>query len=127
MFMDEQRCTVGDRTRQLDLRAFGEVLSPALFRKAAQAAGVVLRKGPLNWANMAWLGIAAATHTTKSFADILVLTFRILEDMGTWPATTQGPRRGTEANAYRVLAVAADILGRGISSPTWRIREMEDL
>lgn len=94
MFTDEHRCTVWDRTRQLDLRAFGKVLTPALFRKAAQAAGVVLRKGPLNWANMAWLGIAAAMHTTKSFADILVLTFKILEDMGTWPTTTQGRGRG---------------------------------
>jgi hypothetical protein len=90
MFTDERRCTVWDRTRQLDLRAFGKILTPALFQQAAQAAGVAIRKRPLNWANMVWLGIAAALHTGKSFADILVLTFKILDDMGTWSPSQQG-------------------------------------
>jgi hypothetical protein len=94
MFTDEHRCTVWDKVRQLDLRAFGRLLTPGLFREAAQAAGIALGSNPLNWANMAWLGVAAALHTAKSFADILVLAFKLMEDMGVWRPTYRKPPRG---------------------------------
>ena len=55
------------------LRAFAKLLPPAVFRQAAQAAEVTLRKNPLNWANMVWLGLAAALDTGKSFADPWVI------------------------------------------------------
>jgi hypothetical protein len=80
MFRDEQRCNVWDRVRQQDLRVFGKMLTPALMKEAGQAAGVKLGSNPLNHANLVWLGIAAALHTAKNFADILVLTFKLLED-----------------------------------------------
>jgi hypothetical protein len=80
MFTDERRCNVWDRIRQQDLRVFGKILTPALMKEAAQAAGVKLRSSPLNYANLVWLGIAAALHRAKNFADILVLTFKLLED-----------------------------------------------
>jgi hypothetical protein len=98
MFTDEQRCNVWDRIRQHDLRAFGKILTPALMKEAAQAAGVKLGNNPLNPANLVWLGISAALHTTKNFADILVLTFKLLEDANQWnldPPPSQ-PRRGTK-------------------------------
>jgi hypothetical protein len=84
MFTDEQRCNVWDQIRQHDLRVFGKILTPALIKEAAQAAGVKLGNNPLNPANLVWLGIAAALHVTKNFADILVLTFKLLEDANQW-------------------------------------------
>lgn len=80
MFTDERRSNVWDRIRQQDLRVFGRILTPALMREAAQAAGVALINSPLNCVNLVWLGIAAALHGAKNFADILVLTFKLLED-----------------------------------------------
>ena len=56
MFTDEQRCTVWEETRQQDLRAFGKLLTPAVFQEAAQAAGVTVGRNPLNWITMGWLG-----------------------------------------------------------------------
>jgi Transposase DDE domain len=80
MFTDERRCNVWDRIRQQDLRVFGKILTPALMKEAAQAAGVKVIASPLNCVNLVWLGIAAALHGAKNFADILVLTFKLLED-----------------------------------------------
>jgi hypothetical protein len=96
MFTDEQRCNVWDRIRQHDLRAFGKILTPALIKEAAQAAGVKLGNNPLNPANLVWLGIVAALHAAKNFADILVLTFKLLEDANQWnpePPASQPKRR----------------------------------
>lgn len=84
MFTDERRCNVWDQIRQRDLRAFGKILTPALMKEAAQAAGVKLGKNVLNPANLVWLGIIAAVHGGKNFADILVLTFKLLEDAELW-------------------------------------------
>jgi hypothetical protein len=110
MFTDERRCTVWDEIRQLGLRAFAKLLPPAVFREAAQAAGVTLRNSPLNWANMVWLGLAAALDTGKSFADILVVTFKLLEDAAGWSdtplgrasksQTRRGKRRSNKHNPY---------------------------
>jgi hypothetical protein len=100
MFTDERRCNVWNKVRQLDLRAFGKLLSPAVFKEAAQAAAVTLRQNPLNWANMVWLGLAAALDTGKNFGDILVVTLKLLEDTAGWNETPLGkacrkqPRRG---------------------------------
>jgi hypothetical protein len=94
MFRDEQRCNIWDQARQHDLRVFGKILTPALMKEAAQAAGVKLGNNPLNHANLVWLGIAAALHTTKNFANLLVLTFKLLEDADLWkPSTASKPKR----------------------------------
>jgi len=97
MFRDEQRCNVWDQIRQRDLRVFGKILTPALMKEAAQAAGVKLGRNALNQANLVWLGIVAALHGAKNFADILVLTFKLLEDAGQWKPGRQPsqPKRGT--------------------------------
>jgi len=84
MFRDERRCNIWDQIRQQDLRCFGKILTPALMQEAAQAAGAELKTNPLNWGNLAWLGVLAALHRTKNFANILVLTFKLLEDANLW-------------------------------------------
>ena len=104
MFTDERRCNVWDQIRQQDLRVFGKILTPALMKEAAQAAGVKLRNNPLNHANLVWLGIAAALHATKNFADILVLTFKLLEDADLWKPDGPPPKQqatGLEAQSPR--------------------------
>lgn len=93
MFTDERRCNVWNRIRQQDLRVFGKILTPALMKEAAQAAGVKLGSSPLNQANLVWLGIAAALYTAKNFADILVLTFKLLEDADLWKPNVPPPKR----------------------------------
>jgi len=103
MFTDEQRCNVWDRIRQHDLRVFGKMLTPALMTEAAQAAGVKLGNNPLNQANLVWLGIAAALHTAKNFADILVLTFKLLEDADLWkpdPPSSKSKRRTSKHDPH---------------------------
>ena len=100
MFKDEQRCNVWDRIRQHDLRVFGDMLTPALMKQAAEAAGVKLGNNPLNHANLAWLGIAAALHTTKNFANLLVCTFKLLEDAGLWKSKSKSKKRRSKHNPH---------------------------
>jgi hypothetical protein len=92
MFRDERRYNVWDQVRQRDLRVFGEMLTPALLIEAAQAAGVKLGNTALNYANLVWLGIVAALHGAKNFADILVLTFKLLEDADLWKPVGPPPK-----------------------------------
>jgi hypothetical protein len=80
MFTDELRCNVWNDVRQHDIRAFAAQLTPAVFAQAAVRAGVKLGRGPLGLANMVWLGIRAAMHGTQSFACILTMTLKLLED-----------------------------------------------
>jgi hypothetical protein len=103
VFQDEQRCNVWDQVRQHGLRVFGKLLTPALMREAAQAAGIKLRKNPLNPANLVWLAIAAALHRTKNFADILLLIFKWLEDADLWKPKSRpspSPRRAGKHHPY---------------------------
>jgi len=93
MFTDERRCNIWDQVRQLDLRCFGKILTPALMQEAVQASGVELGSNPLNWANMVWLGVAAALHRSKNFADILVLTFKLLKDGAGWKPDCPSKKR----------------------------------
>lgn len=80
MFRDEARDSVWQQLRQRGLQAFAEVLTPQVMQAAAQAAKVRIGKSALNACTLVWLGIASALHTTKNFADVLVLTLKLLED-----------------------------------------------
>ena len=100
MFTDERRCNVWDRIRQRDLRVFGKMLTPALMIEAAQAAGVKLGNNALNQANLVWLGVVAALHGAKNFADILVLTFKLLEDANLWRSDRPLPKRKRRASKH---------------------------
>jgi hypothetical protein len=92
MFKDEQRCNAWDDIRQRDFQVFGKMLTPALMEEAAEAAGVKLGKNPLNHANLVWLGVAAALHTTKNFANLLIFTFKLLEDAEQWKPAKPDPK-----------------------------------
>jgi len=100
MFRDEQRCNVWDQIRQRDLRGFGKILTPALMVEAAQAVGVKLGNNALNYANLVWLGIVAALHGAKNFADILGLTFKLLEDAALWKPPGVPPQRKRRASKH---------------------------
>jgi hypothetical protein len=108
MFKDERRCNTWNDIRQHDLRGFGKMLTPAMMKEAAQDAGVKLGKNPLNHANLVWLGIVAALYTTKNFANILVLTFKLLEDANQWdpPKPDKPKRRAAKHNPHGRSRVA---------------------
>lgn len=93
MFTDEHRRIVWDQIRQHDLRAFAQWLSPELLTAAAAKAGVRMGRGPLYVVNLAWLAVAAALHTSKSFADVLTLTLKLLADGGGFASTPLGKER----------------------------------
>lgn len=79
MFKDEQRYQVWDQIRQQDLRAFARLLPQSLFAEAAERAGVRIVFSALALPNLVWLGVAAAVHSTKSFASVLSFTVRLLD------------------------------------------------
>lgn len=79
MFMDEQRYEVWERIRQQDLRAFARLLPQSLFCEAAERAGVRIVQSALALPNLVWLGIVSAGFSTRSFADVLSLTVRMLD------------------------------------------------
>jgi hypothetical protein len=93
MFKDEHRRIVWDQIRQHDLRAFAEWLSPELVIQAAVQAGVRVSQGPLYVVNLAWLAVSAALHNSRSFADVLTLTLKVLADTEGFDSTPLGKER----------------------------------
>ena len=90
MFTDEHRNKVWDEIRQRDIRAFSRQLTPGVFAEAAGRTGIRLVKSPLCLVQLVWLGIAAAWHVTDSFASVLTLTLKLLEDQQQFSQTTLG-------------------------------------
>ena len=88
MFTDEHRRNVWDQIRQHDLRAFARLLSPELVIEAAVRAGIRVGRGPLYVVNLTWLAVAAALHASKSFADVLTLTLKLLTDAEGFASTS---------------------------------------
>lgn len=86
MFQDCIRAAVFQRLRQRDTQAFQHLLSADVFARASQAIGRPLGENPLNLVNMTWLGVAAAWHGARSFADVLGLTLKLLRDADLWAA-----------------------------------------
>ena len=80
MFKDEARDNVWRQLRQRGLQAFARVLTPQVLQAAAGASQVVIAVSPLNACTLVWLGIVGALHTAKSFADVLIITWKLLED-----------------------------------------------
>jgi hypothetical protein len=98
MFTDERRCKVWEGIRQHDLPAFAKFLSAAVFNEAALRAGMRLGRSALALPTLAVLGVAAALHRAKSFADVLVLTIKLLEDGEHWHGS---PLAAARRNARR--------------------------
>src|SRR5262245_40847489 len=80
MFRDDLRRKVWDQIRQHDFRAFADLLPNSLFVEAAQHCGLKIGCCALNLVTMVWLGIAAAARPLHSFASLLVLIVKLLED-----------------------------------------------
>ena len=90
MFKDDLRVSVWDEIRQYGLRVFAKRLTPETLVEAAQIAGLNLGRGPLHLANLAWLGIAAAMHRSRNFADVLGMVLKLLFDSEQFASTSLG-------------------------------------
>ena len=84
MFTDERRCKVWQQIQQHDLRAFGRFLPRGVFVEAAKVSGVRLGCSALWLPSLVMLALATALHRTKSFADVLVFTMKLLKDSEHW-------------------------------------------
>jgi len=104
MFTDERRRNVWDQIRQYDLRAFAKWLTPDLLMQAAGDAGLRVGRGPLSLVNLTWLAVASALHTSKSFADVLGLTLKLLSDTEGFASTPLGKE---QRNAKRRIAAGS--------------------
>lgn len=78
------KAIVWEQLRQRDLRAFGHIFTPQRIAQAAARAGLLVGKSPLNLANLIWLGIACAWHKSRSFAGVLGLFLKSLQDAQDW-------------------------------------------
>ena len=104
MFTDEHRRSVRDQISQHDLRAFAKWLSPDLLLKAAGNAGLRVGRGPLYIVSLTWLAVGSALHTSKSFADVLGLTLKLLADTEGFASTPLGKE---QRNARRRTSAAS--------------------
>ena len=117
MFTDERRCKVWEQIRQHDLRVFGKFLPSSVFGEAARNAGVRLGNSALALPTLVMLGLAAAFHRTKSFAAVLVLTVKLLQDSEQWcdsplaaarrnaGVPRNGVARRSDPNTIRAVAI----------------------
>lgn len=98
MFTDEPRYDVWNEIRQQGMRKFAACLTPAVLLEAARRTRVKVVKSPLCLAHLVWLGIAAALHGTESFAGILTMTLRLMEDQEHFQVRMARMKRQAEAN-----------------------------
>jgi hypothetical protein len=106
MFKDERRYDTWNEIRQHDIRPFFRLLTPGVLAEAARRCGLKLAKSPLCLVTLAWLGIAAAFHCSKSFAYVLTTTLKLLEDHEDFAnsklgkAKKAGKRRRSKGNKH---------------------------
>lgn len=93
MFKDERRDKVWSEIRQHGLRAFAGQLTPKVFAEAAEAAGVRIGVSALNLASLVWLGIGKAMYHANSFAFVLTMTLKLLEDQEGFSSTPLGKQK----------------------------------
>jgi hypothetical protein len=92
MFVDHIRRDIWDQLRRRDFRAFAHILTADVFQEAATRAGVALGGGPLCLFVLVWLGVACALHPTKSFASVLGLAFKLLQNDPRWHPDSLVPK-----------------------------------
>ena len=80
MFTDDARSRVWKQVQSRGVRSFAKFLTPSVMAQAARMCKRRISANPLNLMHMAWLGVAFALDGTKSFANILTVTFKILFD-----------------------------------------------
>jgi hypothetical protein len=96
VFQDGIRLQVFQELRERDTRAFAHLLAPEAFSVAAERSGIRLGTNPLNPVHLVWLGVAAAWHRTRTFADVLGLTLKLLRDADLGPVTATPPEERPE-------------------------------
>ncbi len=72
--------------------------------EAARCAGVAIGGGPLTVVTLAWLSISSALHSSKNFADVLVVTLKLLSDLPGWSQSAlgrQAKRKGGRSGKKR--------------------------
>jgi hypothetical protein len=87
MFTDQTRGRVSDELRRQDNKLFAHILTPDLFFQAARLSGLSIVCAPLNLINLVWLGVSAARHPEESFASLLGLPLKALQDQEGFPAS----------------------------------------
>src|SRR5262249_21627218 len=87
MFTDEKRGRVSDELRRLDHQLFAHILTPDLFWQPARRSGLRLARAPLTLVNLVWLAVSAARHPEESFASLLGLPLKALQDQEGFPAS----------------------------------------
>jgi hypothetical protein len=80
MFRDEHRADVRRQLHERGVLVFAKFLTAELFQQTARVANCRIVLSPLSVVNMVWLGIACAFDSSRSFAAVLNLTLKILND-----------------------------------------------
>jgi Transposase DDE domain len=80
MFTDDARSRVWEQVQSRGIRSFAKFMTPSVIDEAAQMCQRRISSNPLNLMTLAWIGVAYALDGTKSFANILIVTFKILTD-----------------------------------------------
>ena len=102
MFTDERRATVWERQCQHGLRGFSKWLTPQIVAQAAQSAGVPLGRGALNLGVLVWLGLVGCWKKGESFANVLVVTLKLLRDASDddWLPKAAKPKKGRKGKRH---------------------------
>jgi hypothetical protein len=91
MFKDDLRCSVWEQVQSRGVRSFAKFLTPSLISEAARMCQRHVGSNPLNLMSLVWIGVAYALDGTKSFANILTVTFKILMDAPNSPLRSFNP------------------------------------
>jgi hypothetical protein len=90
MYTDEKRSRVHDKIRSLDQPLFTHLLTPDLFFQAAAQCGLKIICSPLNLINLVWLALSAARNPSLSFACLLGLPLKTLQDHSSFAGSPLG-------------------------------------
>ena len=91
MFTDSLRHQVWYQVQSHPVRPFAQFLTPQTLAHAAALCGRKLTACPLDLAHMVWLGLNCALDTGRSFASVLAVTFKLLDDAGRLVVPGPGP------------------------------------
>lgn len=101
MFRDDRRCEVWAAVRQADFRGLRRLLPDSLLTEAVRAGGGRVAGVALNGVTLVWLAITAAREHTRSFADVLSLSVRILDLAASGPPPPVRQARRAARNGKR--------------------------
>jgi hypothetical protein len=103
MFKDDVRHRVWNQVQAQPVRCFARFLTRTALTEAAEQCGLRIGTSALNLVHMVWLGVCYAISSTRSFASILTVTFKLLDDAGALsiPSATSERRRSNKGKQGR--------------------------